>query len=153
MVFIQGVYGMIVRNVLKAKASNQVATTSSDQTVAGAAQILHKHRIGALVVVDTDGSIEGILSERDIARGLALHGEELGTLPVKMLMTKTVLTSHPDDSIERLMQIMTEKRIRHLPVVEHGKLVGIMTIGDVVKNRLEEATMEVDQMRGYVMAG
>ena len=90
---------MIVRNVLKAKASNQVATTSSDQTVAGAAQILHKHRIGALVVVDADGSIEGILSERDIARGLALHGEELGTLPVSMLMTKTVLTSHPDDSI------------------------------------------------------
>ena len=144
---------MIVRNVLKAKASNQVATTSSDQTVAGAAQILHKHRIGALVVVDADGSIEGILSERDIARGLALHGEELGTLPVNMLMTKTVLTSHPDDSIEHLMQIMTERRIRHLPVVEHGKLVGIMTIGDVVKNRLEEATMEVDQMRGYVMAG
>lgn len=144
---------MIVRNVLKAKASNQVATTSSDQTVAGAAQLLHKHHIGALVVIDADGAIEGILSERDIARGLALHGEELGTLPVNMLMTKTVLTSHPDDSIEQLMQIMTEKRIRHLPVVEHGKLVGIMTIGDVVKNRLEEATMEVDQMRGYVMAG
>lgn len=144
---------MIVRTVLKAKASNQVATTSADQTVAGAAGLLHKYRIGALVVVDSSGNIEGILSERDIARGLAQHGEELGLLPVSALMTRTVQTCSPDDSIERLMQTMTEKRIRHLPVLEHGKLVGIMTIGDVVKNRLEEATMEVDQLRGYVMAG
>ncbi|HVI50839.1 MAG TPA: CBS domain-containing protein [Candidatus Sulfotelmatobacter sp.] len=144
---------MIVKTVLKAKASNQVATTSADQTVVGAAQLLHKHRIGALVVVDAENGIDGILSERDIARGLAQYGPDLGNLPVHQLMTRGVLTCSPDDSIEHLMAIMTEKRVRHLPVVEHGKLVGIMTIGDVVKNRLEEAVMEVDQLRGYVMAG
>lgn len=144
---------MIVKSVLNAKASNQVATTSSDQTVSGAAQLLHKHRIGALVVVDAVNAIEGILSERDIARGLALYGPELGDMPVHRLMTRGVLTCSPDDSIEELMEVMTEKRVRHLPVVENGRLTGIMTIGDVVKNRLEEARMEVDQLRGYVMAG
>lgn len=144
---------MIVRTVLNTKASNQVATTTADQTVAGAAQLLHKHRIGALVVVDVSGNLVGILSERDIARGLAQHGEKLGGLAVRDLMTTSVLVCSPDDKMEDLMQTMTNRRVRHLPVVEHGTLVGIMTIGDVVKNRLEEAAMEVDQMRGYVMAG
>lgn len=144
---------MIVRTILKAKSSNQVATCSACITVHEAAQLLHNHRIGAIIVVDGDGKIEGILSERDIARGVALHGAMVGNMSISDLMTKAVLTCSPDDNMESLMKTMTERRIRHLPVVDNGRLIGIMSIGDVVKNRLEEATMEVDQLRGYVMAG
>jgi CBS domain-containing protein len=142
---------MIVRTILKQKASNDVATTSASQTVAEAAKALHHRRIGALVVVDAAQSIVGILSERDIVRGLALHGSKAETLKVQDLMTSAVLVCGPDDSLDSLMGIMTNKRVRHLPVVEQGKLIGIITIGDVVKSRLEDATMQVDSLRDYVM--
>lgn len=143
---------MIVRSILKQKASNDVATTSAGQSVAEAAKALHHRRIGALVVVDAAQSIVGILSERDIVRGLALHGSKAETLKVQDLMTSAVLVCGPDDSLDSLMGIMTNKRVRHLPVVEQGKLIGIITIGDVVKSRLEDATMQVDSLRDYVMA-
>ncbi len=144
---------MIVRTVLRSKTSTLVCTISPDQTIADAARELHLHRIGALVVMDDNGGLAGILSERDIARGLALYGDGLGILPVRELMTRAVLFCTPDDSLQSLMQTMTNCRVRHLPVMENGTLVGIMTIGDVVKNCLEEAAMEVHEMRGYVMAG
>jgi CBS domain-containing protein len=142
---------MIVKNVLKAKPSNAVATTSADTSVTDAARHLHERRIGALVVVDPTDAIVGIISERDIARGLALHGDRLGGLRVADLMTSAVLVCSPDDSLESLMGTMTTRRVRHLPVIDKGTLVGMITIGDVVKSRLEEATMQVDQMRDYVM--
>ncbi len=143
---------MIVRTILKQKASNDVATTSADQLVAAAAKALHHRRIGALVVVDAAQNIIGILSERDIVRGLALHGSKAEALKVQDLMTSAVLVCGPDDSLDSLMGIMTNKRVRHLPVVEQGRLIGIITIGDVVKSRLEDATMQVDSLRDYVMA-
>ena len=144
---------MIVRALLKAKQSNEVATTTADQTVGETAKLLHRWRIGATLVVDQQGAIVGIISERDILRGLAEHGGKVETLPTAELMTRSVMTCSPDDTIEQIMGMMTNKRIRHLPVMEDGKLVGIITIGDVVKSRMEEATMQVDQLRDYVMAG
>jgi len=143
---------MIVKTILKQKSNNDVATTTADQSIAEAAKALHHRRIGALVVVDSEQRIVGILSERDIVRGLALHGSKSETLKVQDLMTSAVLVCAPDDSLESLMGIMTNKRVRHLPVVEADKLIGIITIGDVVKSRLEEATMQVDSLRDYVMA-
>lgn len=143
---------MIVRTILKQKASNDVATTSAGQSVAEAAKALHHRRIGALVVVDATQSIIGILSERDIVRGMALHGNKAEALKVQDLMTSAVLVCGPDDSLDTLMGIMTNKRVRHLPVVEQGQLIGIITIGDVVKSRLDDATMQVDSLRDYVMA-
>jgi CBS domain-containing protein len=142
---------MIVKAILKHKSSNEVATTTAGQSVAQAAIALHERKIGALVVIDADERIIGILSERDIVRGMALHGGKSEKLKVQDLMTSAVLVCGPDDSLDTLMGIMTNKRVRHLPVVENEKLIGIITIGDVVKSRLEEATMQVDSLRDYVM--
>ena len=143
---------MIVASILKTKSSNEVATTTAERTIADASNLLHQRRIGALVVVDEKGAIAGILSERDIVRGLAQKGEKVLSMMIRELMTSNVLVCSPEDSLEHLMSMMTSNRIRHLPVVDHGKLAGIITIGDVVKSRLDETTMQVDSLREYVMA-
>jgi CBS domain-containing protein len=96
------------------------------------------------------GSIAGIISERDIARGLPDYSEKILSMPVSDLMTKKVTTCTSDASIDEIMEMMTENRIRHLPVVDDGKLVGFISVGDVVKNRLEELVAEEDQLRSYV---
>lgn len=141
---------MIVQDLLNAKETQEVATTTADKTVADAARHLHQRRIGALVVVNARGHIAGILSERDIVRGLAQKGADVLGQTVGDLMTSPVLTCQPRDSIQTLMATMTANRIRHLPVEDDHRLTGIVTIGDVVKARLQEATMEMDQLRDYV---
>lgn len=145
---------MLVKSILKAKARGAgVVTISPESTVAEAARALASNRIGALIAVDDGGAIAGILSERDIVRGVALQGEGCLRSKVRDLMTAAVLTCHEDDRLESLMATMTEKRIRHLPVVDASdRLTGIVTIGDVVKSRLDEADMEVDNLRHYVVA-
>lgn len=145
---------MLVKTILKAKARGAgVVTIPPNVAVAEAARALATNRIGALVVVEDDGAVVGILSERDIVRGVALQGERCLQGNVRELMTAAVLTCHEDDTLESLMQIMTSRRIRHLPVIDaDGKLTGIVTIGDVVKSRLDEADMEVDNLRHYVVA-
>jgi CBS domain-containing protein len=141
---------MIVQDLLNAKETQEVATTMADRTVAEAARQLHQRRIGAVVVVDRGGHIAGILSERDIVRGLAQKGGDVMNQRVAELMTSAVLTCHPQDSVRTIMATMTANRVRHLPVEDDHRLAGIITIGDVVKARLEEATHEMDQMRDYV---
>ena len=143
---------MLVKSILKSK-SGGVRTIAPDAAVAEAARLLADLRIGALVVLDADGAIAGILSERDIVRGVGLQGDSCLRQKVSDLMTAAVLTCTEDDSVESLMQTMTARRIRHLPVVDaDGRLAGIVTIGDVVKSRLDEADMEVDNLRHYVVA-
>jgi CBS domain-containing protein len=143
---------MIVRTILNAKADGNVATTTADQLVVDAAQVLHRRHIGALIVVnDQDDGIVGIFSERDIARGVALQGENIRSLRVRDLMTSAVLVCSPNDSLHQLEEVMTLNRVRHLPVLENGKLIGIITIGDVVKSCLEDANLQVDSLRTYVM--
>lgn len=139
---------MLVETVLRAKG-NTVVTTGSEATVGEAARVLAANRIGALVVVDR-GEIVGVFSERDIVRGMADQGERLFHMPIAELMTRNVVTCAPGDSLESLMATMTNRRLRHLPVIDGGRLVGIVTIGDVVKNRLEEATMVADSLKRYV---
>jgi len=143
---------MIVRDILGHKASQDVATASADESIGEAARELHQRRIGALVVVDPEGHIIGILSERDIVRGLVQRGEAVLSLKVRDLMTGSVLTCSPRDSLETLMATMTANRVRHLPVEADHRLAGIITIGDVVKARLEEATQEMHELREYVAA-
>lgn len=144
---------MLVKTILKAKARGAgVVTVSPEASIAEAARLLASHRIGALVAVEDSGATAGILSERDIVRGMAGH-DNVASAKVRELMTASVLTCREEDSIERLMQIMTAKRIRHLPVVDSDdRLVGIVTIGDVVKSRLDEADMDLDNLRHYVVA-
>lgn len=143
---------MLVKTILKAKPDGTgVVTITPDAGVGEAARLLATHRIGALIAREADGAIAGILSERDIVRGLALQGEGCMKSKVRDLMTAAVLTCREDDTVESLMQTMTARRIRHLPVLDaDGSLVGIVTIGDVVKSRLDHADMEVDNLRHYV---
>ena len=103
--------------------------------------------------MSTDGkSIDGILSERDLAYGLATHASRLPTIPISDLMTKAVIVCSPEDSVTDVMKLMTQRRIRHLPVKDGDRLVGIISIGDILKHRLEELQVEADVLRDYAVA-
>lgn len=145
---------MIVKTILKAKVRGAgIVSVAPDASVGDAARLLATHKIGAVLVMNGD-KVAGILSERDIVRGLADAVDVCITARVRDLMTADVFVCHEDDTVERLMEIMTAKRIRHLPVVDgKGDVVGIVTIGDVVKSRLDETKMEADSLINYVMAG
>ncbi len=140
---------MKVQVMLDAKGS-EVATTRPDATIAAAIDILKREGIGALVVTDSGGGLAGIISERDIVRGLVDHGGDLLKMPVAELMTRSVKTCGPDHNINDVMAEMTRSRIRHLPVLADGRLCGIISIGDVVKNRLEELEAETSVLRDYI---
>lgn len=143
---------MHVQAILGNKGS-QVVSIRPQATIMDACRLLAEHRIGAVLVMDDDGGLAGIFSERDSVRALAKHGGSALDLPLGEVMTRDVLTCKPEDSIDDLMSVMTARRVRHLPVVEDGKLVGIVSIGDVVKHRLDQAALEVDSLREYVLAG
>ncbi len=142
---------MKVETILS-KKGRVVETIRPDRDVGTALEKLRAANLGALVVSRDGSTVDGILSERDIVRGLAKEGAGALKLPVQELMTQKVLTCMPDDSISYLMKLMTEKRIRHVPVVQDGALCGIVSIGDVVKNRLSELEMEAIVLRdSYIM--
>lgn len=145
---------MIVKTILKTKARGAgIISVTPEASVGDAARLLAQHKIGAVLVMNGD-RVAGILSERDIVRGLANAVDVCLTAKVKDLMTAEVFVCHEDDTVERLMEIMTAKRIRHLPVVDaNGDVAGMVTIGDVVKSRLDETKMEAESLRDYVMAG
>ena len=140
---------MSVQAILRSKGT-AVCTVRPDVTVAAAIDRLQAENIGALVVGDGDQDISGIVSERDIVRGLAERGASVLDLPVREIMTSPVRTCRPEDEIGDLMAMMTSYRIRHLPVEVDGRLAGIVSIGDVVKKRLEELEFERDVMRDMV---
>lgn len=140
---------MKVHTMLARKGST-VTTIKPDDSVGTAVRLLKKNGIGALVVSADGDRVDGILSERDIVRALDERGSGLLEAPVSGLMTSTVKTCAPDDGIEALMTEMTRSRIRHLPVVDDGRLSGIISIGDVVKARLEELEAEASALRDYV---
>ena len=133
-----------------AQKGDRVVTARGDSTVGAAVKVLHREGIGALVVSDDSATVQGILSERDVVRGLVFKGAGLLDMPVSELMTKAVRTCALDDDIQNIMSEMTRSRIRHLPVVVDGKLRGMISIGDVVKNRLEELEFEANALRDYV---
>ena len=141
---------MKVKAMLAAKGS-KVATTRPDATIATVVRMLKLEGIGALVVSDDGEALSGIISERDIVRGLVGHGHELLEMRVAELMTRAVKTCTPEANIKDVMAEMTRSRVRHLPVLENGKLCGIISIGDVVKNRLEELETETNVLRDYVV--
>ncbi len=143
---------MHVQAILEGKGSN-IVSIRPEASVAEAAKLLTEHRIGSVIVLGESGEIAGILSERDLVRGLAMHGGAVAGRPVSEFMSRDVLTCRPADTIGDLMAVMTRRRVRHLPVVEDGALLGIVSIGDVVKCRLDEAALEVESLRQYVMAG
>jgi CBS domain-containing protein len=140
---------MTVRAIITFKGRDCV-TVAPDATLAEAARLLAKYRIGALVITGAERRVVGILSERDIVHAMAAKGELALALPVSGAMTREVVTCGEDETIPELMQRMTAGRFRHVPVVDRGQLSGIVSIGDVVKHRLAELEREHDALREYI---
>jgi CBS domain-containing protein len=143
---------MNVEAILRDKG-RAVVTIGPGESVAKALAILRDRNIGALVVSGDGATADGIISERDIVHGLADHGSALLSLHVAAAMTKPVITCDPADTVADLMAEMTNRRIRHLPVVRDGRLVGIVSIGDLVKNRLDEIEHEARSLRSFIAGG
>jgi CBS domain-containing protein len=141
-----------VGNILKFKGPD-VITARPDQSLGDAVKILNKHKIGALVVTGSTGDVVGVLSERDVVMSIAKNG--LGSLdrPLSESMTTRVVTCSVHDTIDDIMGRMTHGRFRHIPVVEESQLVGIVSIGDVVKRKIEQSEFEVVALREYITTG
>ncbi|MDP6831207.1 MAG: CBS domain-containing protein, partial [Alphaproteobacteria bacterium] len=133
-----------------AAKGNDVISVKIDETIARAAEVLFDNRIGAILVQNEEGLVEGVLSERDIVRGMAQIGSHCMEATVADLMTRNVVFCQPEDNIDTIMSVMTEHRIRHLPVMRGDQLLGIISIGDVVKFRIEEIESEAAAMRQYI---
>jgi CBS domain-containing protein len=142
---------MRIADVLRNKGAS-VATITPETSVAGLLTELTVHNIGAMVVVSPDGLV-GIVSERDVVRKLHELGTDILHRPVSDIMTTMVVTCTPDDSVDRLNALMTENRVRHVPVVVDGRLAGIVSIGDVVKTRMEELEAQQEQLQAYITQG
>jgi CBS domain-containing protein len=140
---------MLIAQILAGKGRD-VISTRPEATIDEVAHLLNDKRIGAVVVLDAGRQLCGIISERDLARGLARHGAALLQMQVADLMTRDVVTCAPEDDLQTLMQRMTEGRFRHLPVVKDGNLSGIISIGDVVKHRLQELEVETHMLQDYI---
>jgi CBS domain-containing protein len=139
---------MTVARIIDEKGRS-VITTTADTSLAHIAAMLTEKRIGATLIME-NGAIRGIISERDVVRAIAKHGADALALPASAWMTARVVTCEPCDSINAVMQKMTTGRFRHLPVIEDGQLAGIVSIGDVVKRRIEDIEREADQIREYI---
>lgn len=142
---------MIVQQILGAKDNNHLITVTPDTNVADATRLLAEHRIGGLIVSDDGANAVGILSERDIVRAMAVVGGNCLNDRVGELMTPDPVCCAKTDSAVSLLEKMTEGRFRHMPVVEDGRIVGMVTLGDVVKARLQELSMEKEALESMVM--
>lgn len=143
---------MSVASILRTKGDT-VLSIAPNRPISEAADLLAEKKIGAVLVTDEDGGLCGILSERDIVRGLAARGASVMTQCVSDLMTSEVMTCTRSDGIDDIMRRMSDGRFRHMPVTERNKLVGVISIGDVVKSRIAELEHEASAMRDYIMTG
>lgn len=140
---------MILEQILREKGA-EVYAVAETATLKEAAELLDTRRVGAMVVLNGSGGLIGVLSERDIVRNIARMGAAALACTVGDVMTRQVVTVRPRETIEKAMDRMTDRRIRHLPVVEGGRLLGVVSIGDLVKWRIAEASAEVDAIRSYI---
>lgn len=143
---------MNVAAILKSKG-REVFTTTPDTSLHDIAKLLGLHGIGCIVITASDGKVVGIVSERDIVREIARAGASVLKEPVAKCMTTAVVSCREADTIDRLMAEMTAHRFRHMPVVDRGRLIGLVSIGDVVRMRIAEAEMEAAAMREYIATG
>jgi CBS domain-containing protein len=143
---------MKVAEILKQKGQDVISVRPTE-SIDTLSHRLRLARIGAMVVTGEGDALIGIISERDIVHGIAEHGPKCLELTVADLMTQRVVTCAPDDSVTRISRLMTENRIRHLPVVDGSRLAGVVSVGDVVKNRLEEMSLEANVLRDIAIAG
>ena len=142
---------MTVAHILKSKGSSDVVTMSPDKSASEAAALLSEKRIGSVVVSEDGVTALGILSERDIVREIGRRGPGCLEDKVADMMTRDLVTCHSTEQVDAVLSKMTEGRFRHMPVVEEGKMIGIVTLGDVVKFRLSEVTAENEALEGMIM--
>ncbi len=142
---------MLVSQILKTKSDDSVVTSPPTMLISEAAKMLSEKRIGTLIISKDGKSPDGILSERDIVRELGKQGRDCLDMTVAKLMTSKLITCSRDDRADAILQQMTDGRFRHMPVLEDGKLVGLISLGDVVKARLMELSMEKDALQGMIM--
>ncbi|HSP39687.1 MAG TPA: CBS domain-containing protein [Frankiaceae bacterium] len=140
---------MRISDVLQSKGPN-VTTLDAGATVRDLVEVLGERRIGAVIVSSSDRSLAGMVSERDVVRQLQLQADRLLDQPVASIMTADVVVCASRDSVDTVLQLMTERRIRHVPVVDDGEIVGIVSIGDLVKSRIDELRLERDQLTNYI---
>ncbi len=143
---------MLVSQILKSKG-DLVFTASPHESVGAAAALLHSRKVGALVVTDPEDQVVGIVSERDIVRMVAEHGVASMTQPLSICMSRDVIFAALTETVDDLLTRMTDRRIRHLPVVRAGRLVGIVSIGDLVKSKIAETEAEAATLKAYISAG
>ncbi len=143
---------MTIAHILHGKP-HRLISVAPEQTLQQAAEVLARERIGALLVLKPNGDMAGIISERDIVRAVGTTGAEVLARPVAELMTKDVTCCSPDDTADEAMALMTERRFRHLPVRQGGKIVAMISIGDVVKQKVEDAEAESQSLREYIARG
>jgi CBS domain-containing protein len=142
---------MNAATILKSKGSG-VVTTTANTSLLDIAKLLVQHGIGCIVIVEDDDKIAGIVSERDLMRAIGQSGAKILKEPVSVYMTRTVVTAREVDTVDRLMSEMTLHQFRHMPVVERGRLLGLVSIGDLVKMHLADAEFESGAMRQYITA-
>lgn len=143
---------MLIEHILRHKGAD-VVTIPSGVPVSQAVATLQEHNIGALVVTDRGDDVAGIISERDVVRALATDGPRALERQVRDLMSTEVTSCGLRSTVDELMQLMTERRIRHIPVIDHGSLAGIVSIGDVVKTRIDELEVETETLHSYLSSG
>ena len=141
---------MRISDILRGKGVD-VVHVPADASIAFATGLLHRHRIGAVLVMDGD-TIAGVLSERDIVRGLAARGAGLLDHPVSGCMSAPVVTVELDSTVDAALELMTQRRFRHLPVMHSGRLAGVVSIGDLVKHKIEETEREAAELKNYIAA-
>lgn len=142
---------MLIAHVLRDKGA-LVYTAGAEMSLHEAARELNEKKVGALVVLSSEGEIVGVVSERDVVREIARKGADCLNCAVKMVMTKSVVTAQPAETIDDCLARMTDRRIRHLPVVDDGRLTGIVSIGDLVKHRIAAVEAEAAAMHAYIAA-
>ena len=142
---------MLVSQILKQKG-DMVFTASPTDSVAAVAALLQSRRVGAMVVLDQDRDVAGIVSERDIVRIVAERGAEGLPQPIAECMTRDVVFADPSETVDQLLERMTDRRIRHLPVCQEGRLIGIVSIGDLVKSKIAETVAEAENLKAYISA-
>ena len=143
---------MRVSDILAAKKGEKVHTVRPHESIENLVQRLRLERIGALVVSESGYTVDGIISERDVAHGLAEHGADILNRTVRELMTGAVITCPPEEGLAHVAKLMTHRRIRHVPIVDGKRLIGIVSIGDVVRYRLDELELEQNVLRDYAVA-
>ena len=142
---------MLVSQVIREKG-DIVFTISPDETLSEAAALLHQRQVGSAVVLGAGGAVVGLISERDVVRQLALEGAGALEQPVSAAMTTEVVLAAPDEKVDELLARMTDRRVRHLPVMQGGRLVGLVSIGDLVKRKIAEAEAEAETLKAYIAA-